>query len=80
MQSFAQFNYSTAQGDSLFGASVFAKFEHRDYRERNEQLKVSHDSRDVFLLVKETRLRRVGRYHSLQLNAKAKSVRSSNAK
>ena len=41
MQSFAQFNYSTAQGDSLFGVSVFAKFEYRDYRERNEQLKVS---------------------------------------
>ena len=36
-----------------------------------------HASRDVFSLVKETRLRRVGRYYSLQLNAKAKSVRSS---
>ena len=36
--------------------------------------------RDVFSLVKETRLRRVGRYHSLQLNAKAKSVRSSKAR
>ena len=27
-----------------------------------------------FSLVKETRLRRVGRYYSLQLNAKAKSM------
>ena len=34
-------------------------------------------SRDVFSLVKEIWLRRVGRYYSLQLNAKAKSVRSS---
>ena len=36
MQSFAQFNYSTAEGDSLFGVLIFAKFEDRDYRERNE--------------------------------------------
>ena len=38
MQSFAQFNYGTAQGDSLFGVLIFAKFEYRDYRERNELL------------------------------------------
>ena len=38
MQSFAQFNYSTAEGDSLFGLLIFAKFEDRDYRERNELL------------------------------------------
>ena len=38
MQSFAQFNYSTAEGDSLFGVLIFAKFEYRDYRERNELL------------------------------------------
>ena len=38
MQSFAQFNYSTAQGDSLFGVLIFAKFEYRDYRERNKLL------------------------------------------
>ena len=38
-----------------------------------------HASRDVLSLVKETRLRRVGRYYSLQLNAKAKSLRSSKA-
>ena len=38
MQSFAQFNYSTADGDSLFGVLIFAKFEYRDYRERNELL------------------------------------------
>ena len=38
MQSFAQFNYSTAEGDSLFGVLSFAKFEYRDYRERNELL------------------------------------------
>ena len=38
MQSFAQFNYSTAEGDSLFGVLIFAKFEDRDYRERNELL------------------------------------------
>ena len=38
MQSFAQFNYSTAEGDSLFGVFIFAKFEYRDYRERNELL------------------------------------------
>ena len=42
MQSLAQFNYSTAQGDSLFGVSIFAKFEYCDYRERNGLLKVSH--------------------------------------
>ena len=38
MQSFAHFNYSTAEGDSLFGVFIFAKFEYRDYRERNELL------------------------------------------
>ena len=38
MQSFAQFNYSTAEGDSLFGVFIFAKFEYHDYRERNELL------------------------------------------
>ena len=38
MQSFAQFNYSTAEGESLFGVLIFAKFEDRDYRERNELL------------------------------------------
>ena len=38
MQSFAQFNYSTGEGDSLFGVLIFAKFEYRDYRERNELL------------------------------------------
>ena len=38
MQSFAQFNYSTAEGDSLFGVLIFAKFEDHDYRERNELL------------------------------------------
>ena len=38
MQSFAQFNYGTAEGDSLFGVLIFAKFEYRDYRERNELL------------------------------------------
>ena len=38
MQSFAQFNYSTALGDSLFGVLIFAKFENHDYRERNELL------------------------------------------
>ena len=32
-----------------------------------------HALRDVFSLVKETRLCRVGRYYSLQLNAKAKA-------
>ena len=37
-QSSAQFNYSTAQGDSLFGVLIFAKFEYGDYRERNELL------------------------------------------
>ena len=42
IQSSAQFNYSTAQGDSLFGVSIFAKFEYRDYRERNELLNISH--------------------------------------
>ena len=43
MQSLAQFNYSTAEGDSLFGVLIFAKFEYRGYRERNELfLKVSH--------------------------------------
>ena len=42
MQSSAQFNYSTAQGDSLFGVSIFSKFEYSDYRERNELLKGSH--------------------------------------
>ena len=46
-------NYSTAQGDSLFGVSIFRKFEYRDHRERNDLLKVS-------------RLGRVGRYHSLK--------------
>ena len=61
MHSIAQFNYSTAKGDSLVGVSIFAKFEYRDYRERNELLKISH-----FV---ETRLGRVGRY---RLNAKAK--------
>ena len=67
IQSSAQFNYSTAQGDTLFGVSIFAKFEYRDYRERNELLNVSHlMTRGVFFsLVKETLLRRVGRYHSL---------------
>ena len=82
MQNFAQFNYSTAEGDSLFGVLIFAKFEYRDYREGNELLEkgiAPHASRDVLSLVKETRLRRVGRYYSLQLNAKAKSVRSSKA-
>ena len=29
MQSFAKFNYSTAQGGSLFGVTIFAKFEYR---------------------------------------------------
>ena len=38
MQNFAQFNYSTGEGDSLFGVLIFAKFEYRDYRERNELL------------------------------------------
>ena len=38
MQSFAQFNYSTAEGHSLFGVLIFAKFEYRDYRKRNEPL------------------------------------------
>ena len=38
MQSFAQFNYRTAEGDSFFGVLIFAKFEYRDYRERNELL------------------------------------------
>ena len=38
MQSFAQFNYGTAEDDSLFGVLIFAKFEYRDYRERNELL------------------------------------------
>ena len=38
MQNFAQFNYSTAEGDSLFGVLIFAKFEYRDHRERNELL------------------------------------------
>ena len=38
-----------------------------------------HASRDVFSLVKETRLCRFVRYCSFQLNAKAKSVRSSKA-
>ena len=42
MQSFPQFNCSTAQGGILFGVSIFAKFEYRDYRERNELLRVSH--------------------------------------
>ena len=42
MQSLAQFNHSTAQGDSLFGVSIFAKFDYRFYRERNEVLNVSH--------------------------------------
>ena len=75
-------SYSTAEGDSLFGVFIFAKFECRDYRERNELLQkgiAPHASREVFSLVKETRLRRVGRYYSLQLNPKAKSVRSSKA-
>ena len=40
IKSFAQFNYSTTQGDSLIGVSIFAKFEYRDYRERNELVKV----------------------------------------
>ena len=31
MQRSAQFNYSTAQGDGLFGVSIFSKFEYRDY-------------------------------------------------
>ena len=38
MQNFTQFNYSTAEGDSLFGVLIFAKFEYRDHRERNELL------------------------------------------
>ena len=38
MQSFAHFNYSTAEGDGLFGVFIFAKFEYHDYRERNELL------------------------------------------
>ena len=38
MQNFAQFNYSTAEGNSLFGVLIFAKFEYRDHRERNELL------------------------------------------
>ena len=38
MKNFAQFNYSTAEGDSLFGVLIFAKFEYRDHRERNELL------------------------------------------
>ena len=38
MQSFAQFNYSNAESDSLFGVLIFAKFEYRDYRERNDLL------------------------------------------
>lgn len=43
MQSFAQFHYSTAKGDSLVGGvSIFAKLEYRDYQERNELFKVSH--------------------------------------
>ena len=47
MQSFTQFlncmcEYRTAQGGSLFGVSIFVKFKYRDYRERNELLKVSH--------------------------------------
>ena len=52
---------------TIFGVSIFAKFEYRDYRERNELLNVSHlMTRGVFFsLVKETLLRRVGRYHSL---------------
>ena len=67
IQSSAQFNYSTAQGDTLFGVSIFAKFEYHDYRERNELLDVLHlMTRGVFFsLVKETLLRRVGRCHSL---------------
>ena len=52
---------------TLLGVSIFAKFEYRDYRERNEILNVSHlmTRDDFFSLVKETLLRRVGRYHSL---------------
>ena len=67
IQSSAQFNYSAAQGDTLFGVSIFAKFKYRDYRERNEVLNVSHlMTRGIFFsLVKETLLRRVGRYHFL---------------
>ena len=38
MQSFAKFNYSTAEGDSLFEVLISAKFEYRDYRGRNELL------------------------------------------
>ena len=38
MQNFAQFNYGTAEGDSLFGVLIFAKFEYHDPRERNELL------------------------------------------
>ena len=38
VQSFAQFNYSTAEGDSVFGVLIFAKFEYRDFWERNELL------------------------------------------
>ena len=38
MQNFPQFNYSTAEGDRLFGVLIFAKFEYRDHRERNELL------------------------------------------
>ena len=53
---------------TLFGVSIFSKFEYRDlYLERNELLNVSHlMTRGIFFsLVKETLLRRVGRYHSL---------------
>ena len=62
IQSSAHFNYSAAQGDTLFGVSIFAKFKYRDYRERNEVLNVSHRmTRGIFFsLVKETLLHRDG--------------------
>ena len=52
---------------TLFGVSIFSKFEYRNYPERNELLNVSNlMTRGIFFsLVKETLLRRVGRYHSL---------------
>ena len=74
MQSLAQFNYSTAQGDSLFGVSIFAKFEYRGYQERNELLKVSH-----LMTSFPCQGNSASSCWSLQVNAKAKSVRSSKA-
>ena len=51
IQSSAQFNYSTAQGDTLFR---LVKLEYRDYRERNELLNgiAPHDSRRLFFTCK----------------------------